>query len=64
MSLEQFLTRRLRRLSKTENRKIPVGVIKDALTAYLQPLNMGKEIIDTDIPCLTTGEIDIKIYWR
>jgi hypothetical protein len=63
--LEQFLKRRQKRSAVIEERKVPLTLIKDALTAYLQPFHSvdGKEIIDVDIPSLTTG-LEIKIYWR
>lgn len=65
MTLEQFLTKQLKKKSTIERRKIPIGLIKDALTAYLEPFHgtSGKTIVDIDIPSLTT-EVDIKIYWR
>lgn len=66
MTLEQFLIKQLKKKSTVERRKIPTGLLRDALTAYLQPFHgvAGKEIIDIDIPSITTEEVSIKIYWR
>lgn len=66
MTLDEFLIKRLKKKSEVENRKIPVSLIKDALTAYLQPFHgvSGKELIDIDIPSITTAEVGIKLYWR
>lgn len=65
MTLELLLLKIQKKRSVIERRKIPITVLKDALTSYLQPLGYsGKEIIDIDIPQITTAEVDIKIYWR
>lgn len=63
--LEEFLKRVYKRKALVESRKLPIGIIKDALVAYLQPFHStdSKEIIDVDIVGLTTDQ-DIKIYWR
>lgn len=64
--LEQFLKRVYKRRALVEERKVPLGLIKDALISYLQPMAKhvdSKEIIDIDISGLTT-DTDIKIYWR
>lgn len=63
--LEEFLKRVYKRKALIESRKLPIGIIKDALVAYLQPFHStdSKEIIDVDIVGLTTDQ-DIKIYWR
>lgn len=63
--LEQFLKRVYKRRASVEERRVPLGMIKDALVAYLQPFHStdSKEIIDVDIPGLTKDQ-DIKIYWR
>lgn len=63
--LEQFLKRVYRRRAQIEDRRVPLGLIKDALTAYLQPFHSteSKEIIDVDIVGLTKDQ-DIKIYWK
>ena len=37
-----------KRKANSESRVIPVGVLKDALTAYLMPFE-GREITDIDI---------------
>ena len=66
LQLEAFLKRIQKRRALTEDRKVPLGMIKDAVIAYLQPMIKNpdsKEIIDVDIPGLTT-DVDIKIYWR
>jgi hypothetical protein len=66
MTLELFLINKLKKKSVVERRKIPTSLVRDALTAYLQPFHgvAGKEIIDIDIPSITTEDVDIKIYWR
>lgn len=64
--LELFLKRVYKRRALVEDRKVPLGLIKDALVAYLQPMAKhvdSKEIIDIDVIGLTTDQ-DIKIYWR
>lgn len=63
--LEEFLKRRQKRKARIEDKKISLGVIKDALIAYLQPFNsdsVRNEIIDVDIKGLTTDLVDVKIY--
>lgn len=66
MTLDQLLLKIQKKKATIERRKVPVGLIKDALTAYLEPFHgtMGRTIVDIDIPSFTTEEVDIKIYWR
>lgn len=66
MTLEEFLIKRLKKKATIEKRSLPVSTLKDALTSYLQPFHgtSGKELIDIDIPSLTTEEVEIKLYWR
>lgn len=63
MLLEELLIRRLKRQALVETRQVPLGAIKDAIVAYLQPFRLTQsEIIDVDIQGLTTDLVDIKIY--
>lgn len=66
MTLELLLLKLHKKKATIERRKVPVGLIRDALTAYLEPFHgtSGRTIVDIDIPSFTTEEVDIKIYWR
>jgi hypothetical protein len=66
LTLEDMMKRRAKRMSAFEQRTIHLTHLKDALTDYLErlPIFKGKEIIDIDIPALTTEQVDIKIYTK
>ena len=64
ISLEELMKRRAKRMSAFEQRTIHLSHIKNAIILYLEglPVFQHKEIIDIDIPGLTTEQVDIKIY--
>ena len=65
-SLEEMMKRRAKRTSAFELKKLNVEHIKSAVIMYLETLptyNLN-EIIDIDIPALTTELVDIKVYLK
>lgn len=66
MTLEEMTKRYAKRRAAFEQKQINRDQIKTALINYLNPLPLfsGKEIIDIDIPALTTELVDIKIYTK
>ena len=65
-SLEQMMKRRAKRTSAFELKKVNVEHIKSALIMYLEtlPTYTRTEIIDIDIPALTTKLVDVKVYLK
>jgi len=66
MTLEELMKRRAKRVSAFEQRQMHIGHLKTALIDYLETLKVyqRKEIIDIDIPALTTELVDMKIYYK
>ena len=66
ISLEELMKRRAKRMSAFEQRTIHLSHLKTAVMEYLEhlPVFRGKEIIDIDIPALTTELVDIKVYTK
>jgi uncharacterized membrane protein len=65
-TLEQMMKRRAKRTSAFELKKLNVEHIKTAVIMYLEtlPTYHINEIIDIDIPALTTELVDIKVYTK
>lgn len=65
-TLEELMKRRAKRTSAFEMRQLHLTHLKNALTNYLEalPVYKGKEIIDIEIPALTTELVDMKVYYK
>lgn len=66
ISLEELMKRRDKRTSAFQMKEINISHIKEALTKYLEdlPIFRHNEIIDIDIPALTTETVAVKIYTK
>ena len=66
ISLEEMMKRRAKRTSAFEVKQIHLSHLKTALIDHLEtlPIYHRKQIIDIDIPALTTELVDIKIYTK
>lgn len=66
ISLEEMMKRRAKRTASFEQTKLNIEHIKTAVIEYFEhlPVFKGKEIIDIDIPALTTELVDVKIYTK
>lgn len=65
--LEDFLKRHNRRRSSRITKPMSVDFIKQQVICGLEELNLinrNVEIIDLDIPGLTTGLVDVTIYTK
>lgn len=64
MTLEELMKRRAKRMSAFEQRTIQISHFKQAMIEYLEklPAFQLNEIIDIDIPALTTELVEVKIY--
>lgn len=62
--LEDFLKRIQRRRCQKINKEVSVGFIKDSLIDNIYSMHLGpyQEIVDVDIPGLTTGLVNITLY--
>ena len=60
------MKRRAKRTSAFELKKLNAEHIKSAVINYLEtlPIYNHNEIIDIDIPALTTKLVDVKIYLK
>lgn len=65
-TLEQFMKRRLKRTASITKRQLNREHIKSAIITYLEglPVFQRQEIIDIEIPALTTELVDIEIYTK
>lgn len=63
-TLEEFLKRRQKRTAMITSKTINRELIKTAVINTIQPFFSKNEIIDIDIPALTTELVDIKIYTK
>jgi len=61
---EEMMKRRAKRTSAFETRQLHREHIKSAVIRYLEdlPIFRKQEIIDVDIPDLTTDLVDVNIY--
>lgn len=66
MTLEELMKRRAKRTSAFKQMSLHKSHLQGALLEYLErmPLFKGMEIIDIDIPALTTELVDMKIYYK
>jgi hypothetical protein len=66
ITIEQLMKRRAKRKAAFEQISINREHLKNAVVEYLErlPTYQLKEIIDIDIPALTTELVEVKIYTK
>lgn len=66
MTLEELMKRRAKRTSAFKQMTLNKSHIQNALLDYLErmPIFKGLDIIDIDIPALTTELVDMKVYYK
>lgn len=66
ITLEELMKRRAKRTSAFEQKQLHLSHVKTAIINYLEdlPIFQHKEIIDIDIPALTTELVEVKIYHK
>lgn len=66
ISIDELMKRRAKRKSAFNQIKLNRDHLKNAVIEYLErlPTYQLKEIIDIDIPALTTELVDVKIYTK
>lgn len=66
ISIEEMMKRRDKRKSAFEQTTLHRQHLKNAVIEYLErlPAFQLKEIIDIDIPALTTEQVEVKIYTK
>lgn len=64
--IEEMMKRRAKRKSAFEQVSLNKEHVKNAVIQYLEqlPIYYQKEIIDIDIPALTTELVEVKIYTK
>jgi len=66
ITIEEMMKRRAKRTAAFEQTNIHKTHVKNAIIEYLErlPAFQLREIIDIDIPALTTEQVEVKIYTK
>jgi hypothetical protein len=66
ITIEELMKRRAKRKSAFQPMLLNKTHIQNALQDYLErlPVFKGMDIIEIDIPALTTEHVDIKVYYK